>query len=101
MVALASPICDLVLRGGHYTRADSARTAMFLAIFSISLALWSAQAIYIRAFFAAGQTLPPMLAGTAVTLVSLPVYWALHARYGAMGLAWASNFAILAHTAAV
>jgi putative peptidoglycan lipid II flippase len=101
MVALSSPICDLVLRGGHYTRADSARTAMFLAIFSISLALWSAQAIYIRAFFAAGQTLPPMLAGTIITVVSLPVYWALHARFGAMGLAWASNLAILAHTAAV
>jgi putative peptidoglycan lipid II flippase len=98
MVALAGPICDLVLRGGHYTRADSVRTAMFLAIFSLSLALWSSQAIYIRAFYAAGQTLPPMVAGTIITVVSLPIYWGLHARFGAMGLAWASNLAILAHT---
>jgi putative peptidoglycan lipid II flippase len=98
MVALAGPICDLVLRGGHYTRADSMRTAMFLAIFSLSLALWSSQAIYIRAFYAAGQTLPPMVAGTIITIVSLPIYWGLHARFGAMGLAWASNLAILAHT---
>ncbi len=98
MVALAAPICDLVLRGGHYTRADSLRTAMFLAIFSLSLALWSSQAIYIRAFYAAGQTLPPMVAGTIITVVSLPVYWGLHARFGAMGLAWASNLAILTHT---
>ena len=72
---------------------------MFLAIFSLSLALWSSQAIYIRAFYAAGQTLPPMLAGTVITLVMLPVYWWMHARFGAMGLAWASNIAILAHTA--
>jgi putative peptidoglycan lipid II flippase len=98
MVALAAPMCDLVLRGGHYTHADSARTAMFLAIFSLSLALWSSQAIYIRAFYAAGQTWPPMIAGTIITIVSLPVYWGLHARFGAMGLAWASNFAILIHT---
>jgi putative peptidoglycan lipid II flippase len=98
MVALAGPICDLVLRGGHYTHADSVRTAMFLAIFSLSLALWSSQAIYIRAFYAAGQTLPPMVAGTIITIVSLPIYWGLHARFGAMGLAWASNLAILAHT---
>jgi putative peptidoglycan lipid II flippase len=98
MVALAGPICDLVLRGGHYTRADSLRTAMFLAIFSLSLALWSSQAIYIRAFYAAGQTLPPMVAGTIITVVSLPVYWGLHARFGAIGLAWASNLAILTHT---
>jgi putative peptidoglycan lipid II flippase len=60
--------------------------------------LWSAQAIYIRAFYAAGQTLPPMLAGTVVTVIALPVYWFLHARFGTMGLAWASNFAILLHT---
>ena len=99
MVALAAPICDLVLRGGHYTHADALRTSMFLAIFSLSLALWSSQAIYIRAFYAAGQTLPPMVAGTIITIVSLPVYWGLHARFGAMGLAWASNLAILAHTA--
>jgi putative peptidoglycan lipid II flippase len=101
MMALAGPICDLVLRGGQYSRADSMRTSMFLATFSVSLALWSAQAIYIRAFYAAGQTLPPMLAGTVITVAMLPVYWGLHARFGAMGLAWASNIAIAAHTLTV
>jgi putative peptidoglycan lipid II flippase len=39
-----------------------------------------------------------MVAGTIITLVMLPVYWAMHAHFGAMGLAWASNIAILAHT---
>ena len=99
MTSLARPLCDLVLRGGHYTHADAARTAMFLVIFSLALTLWSSQALLIRAFYAAGQTLPPMLAGTAVTAISLPVYWALHRSFGATGLAWASNIAILAHTA--
>jgi len=96
--AMARPLCDLVLRGGHYSVADSLETAVFLSIFSLSLALWSSQAIYIRAFYAAGQTLPPMLAGTIITVVSLPLYWGLHARFGVMGLAWASNLAILLHT---
>ena len=100
MVALAVPICDLVLRGGHYTRADSLRTAMFLAIFSLSLALWSSQAIYIRAFYAAGQTLPPMVAGTIITVVSLPVCvlgfaCPLRSDWVRVGV----NLAILAHTA--
>jgi putative peptidoglycan lipid II flippase len=98
MFALARPLCDLVLRGGHYARADSIETALFVSIFSFSLALWSSQAIYIRAFFAAGQTLPPMLAGTIITLVSLPMYWGLYTRFGVIGLAWASNLAILLHT---
>ncbi|WP_223295445.1 murein biosynthesis integral membrane protein MurJ [Granulicella mallensis] len=98
MFAMARPLCDLVLRGGHYTHADSLQTAMFLAVFSLSLALWSSQAIYIRAFYAAEQTLPPMVAGTIITLVSLPMYWSLYAHFGVIGLAWASNLAILAHT---
>jgi putative peptidoglycan lipid II flippase len=98
MFGLARPLCDLILRGGHYTRADSIETALFVSIFSLSLALWSSQAIYIRAFFAAGQTLPPMLAGTIITIVSLPLYWGLYTRFGVIGLAWASNLAILLHT---
>lgn len=98
MFALARPLCDLLLRGGHYHHEDALETAIFLAIFSLSLALWSSQAIYIRAFYAAGQTLPPMLAGTIITVISLPVYWGLYQRFGVVGLAWASNLAILAHT---
>ncbi len=98
MVSLARPICDLLLRGGHYTARDAQETALFLGTFSLSLALWSAQAIYIRAFYAAGQTLPPMIAGTIITVISLPIYWMLYKHFGVLGLAWASNLAILLHT---
>ena len=51
-----------------------------------------------RAFFAAGDTRTPMLGGTAVMLLSIPLYGLLHARYGVAGLAWASNLAIVAQT---
>jgi putative peptidoglycan lipid II flippase len=98
MFSLARPLCDLLLRGGHYSINDSVETALFVSIFSLSLALWSSQAIYIRAFFAAGQTLPPMLAGTIITALSLPMYYSLYHRFGVIGLAWASNLAILTHT---
>jgi putative peptidoglycan lipid II flippase len=98
MLALARPAVDLVFRGGSFNHGDSNTTALYFAIFSISLALWSAQAIYARAFFAAGETLSPMRAGTIITVLSLPIYWGLHARFGVIGLAWASNLAILVHT---
>ena len=98
MIALAGPAVDLLFRGGSFNRADAGKTAGYFAIFAISLALWAAQAIYARAFFAAGETLAPMRAGTIITVVSIPIYWALHARFGVMGLAWASNLAILVHT---
>jgi putative peptidoglycan lipid II flippase len=98
MFALAQPIVDLILRGGSFSRGDAYTTALYLAIFTISLPLWASQAIYARAFFAAGETRIPMVAGTIITILSIPCYWGLHQRFGVIGLAWASNLAILVHT---
>jgi putative peptidoglycan lipid II flippase len=98
MFALARPAVDLIYRGGSFNRADARLTAVYFATFSISLALWASQAIYARAFFAAGETLSPMRAGTIITIVSIPVYWLLHRHFGVIGLAWASNLAIFVHT---
>jgi putative peptidoglycan lipid II flippase len=89
---------DVLLRGGAFHRADSGTMAIYLGIFSVSLCLWSAQAIYARAFYAAGNTLTPMIAGTVVTLISLPVYWWLYRSIGPAGLAVASDVGILIQT---
>jgi putative peptidoglycan lipid II flippase len=98
MIAVAPALVDLVFRGGRYSSVDSAQTAAYFALFSISLFLWSAQAIYARAFYAAGNTLVPMIAGTAVTLVSLPIYASLFRWQGITGLAIASDIGIALQT---
>ncbi|MBV8673632.1 MAG: virulence factor MviN [Acidobacteriaceae bacterium] len=98
MIAMALPGVDLLLRGGAFHRSDSATMALYFAIFSISLCLWSAQAIYARGFYAAGNTLTPMIAGTIVTFASLPIYWSLYRAMGATGLAIASDLGILIQT---
>jgi len=98
MIALARPAVDLIFRGGSFHRADASATALYFAVFSLSLALWAAQAIYARGFYAAGDTLTPMVAGTIITLASLPVYWALFHTRGLVGLAIASDLGILTHT---
>ncbi len=100
MVALAGPIVDL-LRGGKLTHADANATARYFGIFALSLALWSAQGIYARAFYAARNTLVPAVSGTIVTCVTIPVYALLFHRIGVEGLAIASDVGILAHTLAL
>jgi putative peptidoglycan lipid II flippase len=100
MTALAEPIVDL-FRGGRFSPADAHATARYFAIFALSLALWSAQGIYARAFYAARNTLAPAISGTVVTLVSIPIYALLFHRLGVDGLAIASNIGILAHTVAL
>ncbi len=97
MIALAPPIVDL-FRGGSFSRTDAAETAQYFTIFAISLALWAAQGIYARAFYAARNTLTPALAGTIITLVSIPIYRLLFHTIGMTGLAVASDLGILTHT---
>jgi len=98
MLGLAQPIINVLLRGGHYQPQDAHATAIYFAIFTLSLPFWAAQSLYARAFFAAGETRLPMIGGTAVMLLSLPVYWQLHRTFGMAGLAWASDIAIAAQT---
>ena len=101
MVALGYPLIDLVFTGGKFSQADAHECSTYFAIFAVSLCLWSAQSIYARAFYAAGNTLVPMVAGTIVTLVSLPIYAAMYHWHGAMGLAVASDIGIALQTLSV
>ena len=101
MIALGKPAIDLVFTGGHFSRGDAVQCFAYFAVFSISMFLWSAQAIYSRAFYAAGNTIVPMAAGTVVTLISLPIYFGLFHEYGAMGLAIASDIGIAMQTLAI
>ena len=97
MIALAGPINGL-LRGGRLGFADAERTSHYFALFALSLAFWSAQGIYARAFYAARNTLTPAISGTVVTLVSIPAYALLFHHIGVDGLAIASDLGIFAHT---
>jgi len=100
MIALAGPIVDLI-RGGSFSRMDAKQTATYFAIFSLSIALWVAQAFYARAFYAAGNTRVPATTGWIVTLASIPVYRILFLKMGIVGLAIASDVGILAMTVAL
>ena len=99
MMAASLPVIDLVYRRGRFHFSDSQETAVLFFVFAISLAFWSAQALYARAFYAAANTLTPMVAATVVTAASLPVYWALFHSFNVVGLALASDIGIFANTA--
>lgn len=101
MMAAAFPLIDLVYRRGRFLVSDTQTTAVYFFWFSLSLALWSAQGLYARAFYAAGDTLTPMVAVTLITSASLPVYSVLFHRYGVVGLAWASDIGIGANLVAL
>lgn len=98
MMVLGRPAIDLLFVGGKFSQADALQCAMYFAVFSLSMCFWSAQAIYSRAFYAAGNTIVPMIAGTAVTAVAIPIYASLYHGIGAMGLVIASDLGIALQT---
>jgi putative peptidoglycan lipid II flippase len=101
MMAAAVPLIDLVYRRGRFLLSDTQTTAIYFFWFSLSLAFWAAQGLYARAFYAAGDTLTPMVAVTVITAASLPVYSLLFHHYGVVGLAFASDIGIGANLIAL
>lgn len=101
MMVTALPLIDLVYRRGHFTFFDSHETASYFFWFSLSLAFWAAQGLYSRAFYAAGNTLTPMIASSIITVASIPVYSALFHTFSTVGLAVASDIGIVLNTVAL
>jgi putative peptidoglycan lipid II flippase len=101
MMAAAFPLIDLVYRRGRFLVSDTQTTAVYFFWFSLSLALWSAQGLYARAFYAAGDTITPMAAVTVITASSLPIYSLLFHKEGVVGLAYASDIGIGANLLAL
>jgi len=94
MIAMAGPLVQIIFLGGHFNTQDVQATAVFFSIYTLALCLWSAQSIYSRAFYAAGITWLPMLAGSVITLVAMPLYTLGYHWHGAAGLAVASDAGI-------
>jgi putative peptidoglycan lipid II flippase len=100
MVALAPWLMDL-FRGGKFNRADAVAITQLFSILAITLAIWAVQGIYARAFYAASDTRTPMITGTLITVLSIPMYYALFHTRGLIGLAIASDIGILIQTASL
>ena len=89
------------LFANRFTAADAEATATVLAFLSLGLSGWAAQTVIGRGFYALGSTWPPTAVGTAIAVLSLPLYIVLRQHWGAIGLAIASAIAILAYVLAL
>jgi len=97
-MAAALPVIDLVYRRGRFLFSDSQQTAIYLLCFSLALGFWAIQVLYARAFFAAGNSLTPMVASTIVTIIAFPIYAVMFKMFSIVGLVIASDIAIVLDT---
>jgi putative peptidoglycan lipid II flippase len=94
-IALSNPLVHFVFSHTRLRGPDFAATASTLAVFSLGMFAWGAQNILARGFYAARDTLTPAVVGTALTFLSLPLYWSLARRWHHLGLALASSAGII------
>src|SRR5712672_3556836 len=97
-MASALPVVDLVYRRGRFEFSDSQQTAVYLFCFPLALGFWAIQVLYARAFFAAGDSLTPMVASTIVTIAAFPIYALMFRMFSIVGLVIASDIAIVLDT---
>ena len=97
-MSAALPVVDLVYRRGRFQFSDSQQTAIYLLCFSLALGFWATQVLYARAFFAAGNSLTPMVASTIVTVIAFPIYAVMFRMFSIVGLVIASDIAIVLDT---
>lgn len=100
LMCVSLPCVDLLFRAvrGRFQFHDSQQTATLLIVFSFSTVFWAVQGFYARAFYAAGNTLIPMIVGTTITVLSFPLYWLAYDRLGIIGLPIASGLGMMAQT---
>ncbi|MDH7600897.1 MAG: murein biosynthesis integral membrane protein MurJ [Armatimonadota bacterium] len=101
MVVMADPIVRTVYMSGEFTAAKVGATAVALTWYSAGIFAWAGQAIVARGFFAMQDTLTPVVLGSLVTLVFIPLNYLLMHLMGHGGLALATSIAATLHLLAL
>ena len=83
-----------VIYGGKVDPAGHETIGAALAILCVGLWAWAAQTVVARGFYVLGQTWPPTLLGSVVTVAAYPLYVVLADEFGALGLPVATTVAI-------
>jgi putative peptidoglycan lipid II flippase len=81
----------------RFTVADAQQTASVLAFLCLGLSGWAAQTVISRGFYALESTWLPTVIGTAVAIITVPVYVVLRQQGGTIGLAIASSVSIMVY----
>lgn len=93
MIVLALPIVTMLFQHGQFTPEEGRAAASALVFYAVGIAGWSGQAIITRGFYALQDTVVPVVTGTVMTIIFIPLNWILMKPMGHAGLALATSMA--------
>jgi len=97
MVIMADPLIRTIYMSGKYGSSDVAAASGALAFYSAGIFAWAGQAIVARGFFAMQDTITPVVLGSVVTIIFVPLNYLLMVGMGHDGLALATSIAATIH----
>jgi putative peptidoglycan lipid II flippase len=97
MIVLATPIVRMLFQHGEFVPSDAPYVAYALIFYSLGLAAWAGQAVASRGFYALQESIVPVISGTIVTFIFIPLNWLLMKPLGHGGLALATSIAVALH----
>ena len=100
MIAASGPVMGFIFQGGQFGAAETAASTPLLQVMMLTVPLWGVQMVLGRGFYAYGDTLTPALAGTAVTVLSIPLFYAC-LPWGAAGVAWVTLLGVALYVVAI
>jgi putative peptidoglycan lipid II flippase len=95
LMVLATPIIRLLFQHGDFDAADTAQMRPVLIVCAVALPFISFVSIVLRAFYAQKDTTTPVRAAVISFVVNLVLSLALMRPLGTVGLALASNLAVV------
>ncbi|MCP3987291.1 MAG: murein biosynthesis integral membrane protein MurJ [bacterium] len=100
LAVVAEPVVTLLYVRGAFSASDAVPVAGALCIFCAAVPGWVLQMLAVRPFYARGDMWRPMLLGTVVAGLAIPLYLELGPAFGVNGLALASALAVTANAVA-
>lgn len=91
---VAEPLVYFLYHRGGFGVEDANQTTMLLVLFCFGMTSWASQSLAVRGFYARKDTLTPMIIGSVVLALTLPVYYVLDQTFGVAGLAAATSVGI-------
>jgi putative peptidoglycan lipid II flippase len=101
LMAMSIPIIRVLFERGSFTVDDTVQSAAGLFFYALAVPLWGGLQILNRAFYARKDMWTPVVIGTVMTVLAVPVYIVLQRTQGLEGVALASVIALGSYTAAL
>jgi len=100
LFAVSGPLVTLVYQQGAFGEEDARTVSILVTIFAFAMPGWVMQQISARAFYARGDTWRPMVLGTVLSLLAIPMYFWFSDLMGVGGLALAGVVGMTVNAAA-